>query len=164
VALASALTAAILLPLVELGWAWLQAPMRMLTEDVIALRGDVIGIRERVAQLQQPPVALPEKEAKPDVRLTLLNEVRRGRAIADDPLWKFSGREPHEAGEWTERLTQFLNEHAHDSVEGFLRITGDTATTAFNRRVKFVERVAESLPTDTAKRGVKPRKPRGTAQ
>ena len=41
VVLAAAVGAAVLVPAAELYWSWLQAPMRLLTEDVAAVRRDI---------------------------------------------------------------------------------------------------------------------------
>jgi hypothetical protein len=67
---AAGLAAAVFYAVGQFVWAWLQAPMRLLSADVIA-------IRER---LEATPASV-QSEGTLNVRLTLLNAIRVGKAL-----------------------------------------------------------------------------------
>jgi len=98
VVVASAVGAAILIPLAELGWAFVAAPMRLLTADVIA-------IRERL-EAAPPASASPPP---PNVRLWLLEHVRRGQRL----LNRHSGPPTKDAEEWASQASAFLRENCN---------------------------------------------------
>lgn len=79
VVLVAGAVAAILLPAFELYWAWLQAPMRLLTEDVTAVRHEIAAL-PRVASSGSAPPTAPAKP-KIDVELTLRNFLRVGEEL-----------------------------------------------------------------------------------
>lgn len=107
----SGILATVLYVLGQLVWAWLQAPMRLLTEDVIA-------IRER---LERNPLTPPPPAEPPfNMRLSVLNSIRLGeelrrRARGGSMTWQ-----AHE--EWVTPVVQLLHEHAEqEDAELFLR-------------------------------------------
>jgi hypothetical protein len=101
----SALATAVLIPAGQFALLWLQAPMRLLTEDVIA-------IRER---LDTETAKAGGSVSRPSVRLTLLNFV----AMARPSVSSHRGGE-HEA--WISEVSQFLAEHCEPrDAESFLR-------------------------------------------
>lgn len=101
----SALATAVLIPAGQFAWLWLQAPMRLLTEDVIA-------IRER---LDAETAKAAGSVSRPSVRLTLLHFVAMARPnVASHP------RGEHEA--WISEVSKFLEEHCEPrDAEIFLR-------------------------------------------
>lgn len=122
------LLAAILYPLGQLAWAWLQAPMRLLTADVVA-------IRERLEQ------GAPAEPARPlNVRLRLLNFARQGRELLDyDPI---SGAD---FGAWSEAAGAFMAEHAEADAEEFLGGLPSTYDT-IALRISVLEKAARRFP------------------
>jgi hypothetical protein len=64
--------AAILYALGQLVWAWLQAPMRLLTDDMVAIRHQL----ESTHAATEKPIS---------VRLLLLNSIRRGEQLMEVP-------------------------------------------------------------------------------
>jgi hypothetical protein len=98
VVVVSAVGAAILVPLAELGWAFVAAPMRLLTADVIA-------IRERLEAA--PPASAPPPP--PNVRLWLLEHVRKGEAL----LHYHSAPSTKDAEDWAAEASAFLRENCN---------------------------------------------------
>jgi hypothetical protein len=85
-----------------------------------------------------------EQEPAVNVRLTLLNEIRRGREIASDPLLTLTNESTYESREWTERLIDFLAKHVSPEVaEEFVRLTSDTAPTEFRLRLEYLKSLTE---------------------
>lgn len=116
--------AATLYSLGQLAWAWLGAPMRLLTDDVIA-------IRRRLE-------ATPRPELVPlSPRITLLNFIRLGKEHLE--------RNEDAAMEvWTEDVLAFLNEHMEASeAETFLTVTEGTGSWAFRERIEYLEALVD---------------------
>jgi hypothetical protein len=125
------IAAAVLYALGQLVWAWLQAPMRLLTADVIA-------IRERVEAMPGAPTPQPEP-APPNVRLNLLNFIRLGRRHLNDPTRPLIG--DVELEKWTQKVIVFLNEYVSgEAAEGFVTATGATGAGAVEERIVYLEK------------------------
>jgi hypothetical protein len=126
------IAAAVFYAVGQLVWAWLQAPMRLLTADVIA-------IRER---LEASPIRpSPSAPAPPNVRLTLLNYIRIGKSNLDNTLAALGGVDPAWES-WTQEVLTFLNEHVSATVaEGFLTATDETGASAVLERIEYLEDV-----------------------
>lgn len=133
------LLAAILYPLAQLVWAWLQAPMRLLTDDVVA-------IRER---LEQGPPGEPVRPV--NVRWTLLDLARQGSELLD----YYSGPPTEETKAWTAAAGAFLGEHGEPAdAEKFLRgrevegaeVGSPLSTEMIAMRVRVLEGAADRLP------------------
>ena len=103
----SALAAAVLVPAGELAWNWLQAPMRLLTEDVIAIRARLNAV-EIVGARPEPTI---------DVRLQLLNYKRKGEELVASS--SVGPAEP-DAQRWTDSVIDFLSKYMHESVASFI--------------------------------------------
>jgi hypothetical protein len=104
------LLATILYPLGQLVWAWLQAPMRLLTADVVA-------IRERV---EAAPVTSAPAGAPFNMRLSLLNSIRLGEELRQHARGGGLTRNEHEG--WVTPVVQLIHEHAEpEDAELFLR-------------------------------------------
>lgn len=71
---AAGVAAVVLYAGAELFWAWLQAPMRLLTTDVLA-------IRERLESLEVSPPAPTEPPF--DMRYSRLNSIRLGKKLVE---------------------------------------------------------------------------------
>ncbi|PZR67316.1 MAG: hypothetical protein DLM63_06690 [Solirubrobacterales bacterium] len=109
----AALAAAVIVPAVELWWCWLQAPMRLLTEDVIA-------IRERVEQLPDQAPAKPTEKSV-NVRLALINQKQVMLAAGAE------GAADQIAYTWGRDIATLLTEHGTPSeAERFM--TAGTGT------------------------------------
>ena len=105
----AALAAAVIVPAVELCWCWLQAPMRLLTEDVIA-------IRERV---ERPLAPSSSTEPAPDVRLGLLDLARRGQVMLDGGYVYSDIHNP-----WAAEVVAFLSKYVPPAdAEAFVQET-----------------------------------------
>jgi hypothetical protein len=87
----SAIAAGVLYALAQLVWAWLQAPMRLLTDDVVA-------IREKLeAAPPQTPIRLPR---------AINDSVRKGHA-----LLRKSEFSEQDAFDWANEIASILNEY-----------------------------------------------------
>lgn len=126
-----ALVAVVLFPLAELGWCWLQAPMRLLTEDVIA-------IRERLEAEPAKPAAPVERP--PNIRLSLLNFARMGEEAAY-PI----SVQPVVVTTWTNEVVQFMNEHTKsEDVERVMGTgSGEGPRVTLIRRAELLRELAE---------------------
>jgi hypothetical protein len=132
VAVAVVLTVGIA-PVVELGWNWLQAPMRLLTEDVVAIR----------AQLERVPGA-PEPSRSVGARVALFNLHHRGLSLLDDPVLRGSIIE-----EFTERVAGALAQQVSDeAAEEFLRASDEAGRVGLALRLEALEAIAERQPQD----------------
>ena len=97
---AAGVAAAIFVPIAEFVWAWWQAPMRLLTADVIA-------IRERVEALDTDDLRRQESVRRPNVRLAVLEFARRG-----EPWIHMGHTTSTEHQSWAREVSAFLTEHA----------------------------------------------------
>jgi hypothetical protein len=105
----SALAAAVIVPAAELYWSWLQAPMRLLTDDVVA-------IRDRVHSVQ-----IGEGHPKPKLSLRLELITSRevgGELVAEAAKYGEKVRET-DAQEWTNSVVSLLAEHSPEDIERF---------------------------------------------
>jgi hypothetical protein len=110
VGVGSAAAAVVILRLVELWWAWFKAPMRMLTEDVVAIR----------QRLEAGGGELPVPVEPPNVRLGVLEYARRAQVWADRGS---TYRKEVEA--WAREVGAFLGEYGtEDEAERFLTAAG----------------------------------------
>jgi hypothetical protein len=91
VVVVSAAAATVLVPLGELSWNWLQAPMRQLTVEVVAIR------KALEATPSQTPISLPR---------AINNYVRRGRTLLMMP--QFSEQD---ASDWANEIGSILDKH-----------------------------------------------------
>ncbi len=108
-----AVAAIVVAPLAELAWCWLRAPMRLLTEDVIA-------IRKRVEQLPDQVPADPTEKSV-NVRLALIDEKQRMLAASAE------GYADEIAYTWGRDITTLLTGHGTPSeAERFM--TAGTGT------------------------------------
>jgi hypothetical protein len=99
----SAIAAAVIVPASELAWAWLQAPMRALTDDVLSIR-----------QLLE---ANPLTAEAPTVRLWLLNHKRKGEAILNRQAPATT-----DADNWADVAAEYLMENVDEAAaERFLQ-------------------------------------------
>ncbi|MGD1059772.1 MAG: hypothetical protein ABR992_20470 [Solirubrobacteraceae bacterium] len=95
----------------ELVWAWLQAPMRLLTADVLA-------IRERVEAIPSTPPTAPEPPF--NMRYSLLNSIRLGEKLSGQSVKTMQDLE-----NWAAPVVRLLTDHAAPlEVEHFLRSRG----------------------------------------
>jgi hypothetical protein len=125
----AAILAAILYPLGQLVWAWLQAPMRLLTEDVIA-------IRERVEAM---PVTSAPAGPPFNMRLSLLNSIRLGKELRQRARGGGMTQKAHE--EWVTPVVQLLHEHAEqEDAELFLQ------QRSLAEQLQALERLLEKHP------------------
>ena len=101
--------AALVRALGQLVWAWLQAPMRLLTKDVVAIRDRVEAI---------PTTPLPPPGPPFDMRYSLLNSIRLGQQLT----MMHSGPGIRELEGWVTPVVALLTEHADRAdAERFLR-------------------------------------------
>jgi hypothetical protein len=115
--------AATLYAMGQLAWAWLQAPMRLLTEDVIAIRNRL--------------EVMPRSELVPlSPHIALLNFIRLGKEHLEHD-------QDAAMDAWTEDVLAFLNEHMEASeAETFLTVTEGTGSWAFRERIEYLETLA----------------------
>jgi hypothetical protein len=126
VVVASAVGAAILVPLAELGWAFVAAPMRLLTADVIAIRERL----EAAAPASAPP-------PPPDVRLWLLEHVRKGQGL----LNCHSGPPTKDAEDWAEQASAFLRENCN-AVDAERFLTRPRGSNTLEQQVTILHEIA----------------------
>jgi hypothetical protein len=122
-------------PAVALGWNYLQAPMRALTDDVQT-------IRER---LEATP-SLPHAPTGTDIRLGVLDHARKGREMVKN----FGGSVPtNYAEDWTEAASTYLRDHAYAmdaaEIERFLETTGEFASGTVAAKAHVLKEIADSL-------------------
>lgn len=138
----AAIGTAVLVPAMAFGWNYWQAPHRMVLDEVRALR-------QEVAQLTQAKAAR-QPEKRPNVRLTLLNSVRKGDEIAEKlryvGLWSGTAAE---ADAWTDRVTQFLSKWVSAEASERFLTAGESASELRTRlfaRVRMLKEIVEELP------------------
>jgi hypothetical protein len=114
------IAAALLYPLGQLVWAWLQAPMRLLTEDVMAVREGLETLGDQINAIQGQVAAIaPQPPLRPPVnlRLSLLNSIRLG-----EMLMKQGWITPKEHEAWATPVIGLLTEQADpDDAARFLK-------------------------------------------
>jgi hypothetical protein len=122
-------------PAVALGWNYLQAPMRALTDDVQA-------IRER---LEASP-SLPRPPTQTDIRLEVLEHARKGQDLLDN--YGSAVPTPYADG-WSEEASGYLREHAYaldaGLIEDFFAATGQYQQGRLEAKVAALVAVADSL-------------------
>lgn len=134
---ACAIAAGVLYAVAQLVWAWLQAPMRLLTEDVIA-------IRERVEQLQPQSAALPAKQ-RVNVRLKLIELQQEGESITRSRTTMTAVY----AEEWSQAVFEFLSEHLPGAdAERFLAAGTGNPVTRLVDRLGVLNEVIQMTPHD----------------
>lgn len=125
----AAILAAVLYALGQLVWAWLQAPMRLLTADVIAIRECV-----EAAPATSAPAGPPF-----NMRLSLLNSTRLGEELRQHARSGGMTRKSHE--EWVTPVVQLLHEHAaQEDAELFLR------QRSLNEQLQVLEQLLGKYP------------------
>jgi hypothetical protein len=136
----SALGAAFLVPVGELGWAWLQAPMRMLTEDVVAIRSRLEG--QSGGYVPAPPMILPKPAS---VRLALLDFARKGEDIL-----RLGTVQAGVLASWTDTVVAFLAEYAaQEQTESFLAASDlRSARATCAQRVLVLQDIAKTFSHD----------------
>ena len=103
----SAIALAILVPAAQLYWSWLQAPMRLLSEDVAQVR----ALLERA----------PRESPSPNVRIELLNLARKGRALEGA-----HGVSSRGLNAWSDEVATFCQRHL-DPVDAELFLNAGNA-------------------------------------
>jgi hypothetical protein len=127
VVLASAITAAILVPLSELAWAWHEAPMRMLNANVGAIR---TLLETQGSQSGSSAPQLPALQAI-SIRLGLMDLARKG-----DEILGYQAIPTKYFTDWANEVVKFMTVYAtRDHTEEILLIPG-------NGRAQLAERVA----------------------
>jgi hypothetical protein len=141
----SAIAAGVLYALAQLVWAWLQAPMRLLTDDVVAIR------RTLEARPSQKPLSLPR---------TVNNYARRGHTLM--MMQQFSEQE---AFSWANAIGSLLDEHGEygDAVR-FSQARARGEGGIYETLQAQVAVLDEMAPRLAAKYGVKPTESRGSDQ
>lgn len=157
-----------LYPVGLFAWAWFNAPLRLVEDEVASLSKNVRGLRElagvkvgeleagmvalrertasemraydeRVTALEEAPKAVsPPNEHKLDRRLTLLNVVRLGRIAFNTPGTR-AGRQ------WAEAVVRTMNEQGlSDDLALFLAQDG------LGQQLSLMERIAAKYDTAAA--------------
>jgi hypothetical protein len=127
----AAIAAPLLYTVAQFGYAWLQAPMRLLTDDVLA-------IKETLERRPVSPSAVPSSPARPaNVPFDLRDLARKGEEMLDRP----SGFLQTQLDSWTSEAGELMRAHATaDEIEDFMRVRGDAANTV-RERVRVLKRV-----------------------
>ncbi|MGA2928449.1 MAG: hypothetical protein ABSG43_21140 [Solirubrobacteraceae bacterium] len=103
---ACAIAAGLLYAVAQLAWAWRQAPMRLLTEDVVAIR------KTLEARPSQTPISLPR---------AVNDYIRRGRSLLMMP--EFSEQD---ALSWANAIGSTLSEHgSYEDTAQFSLVQGE---------------------------------------
>jgi len=107
--------------------------MRLLADEVAAIR----------IQLEAVEIKDVVSEARPiNVRLTLLERIRRGREIADEPYPVAVDK----SNPWTWAMVRLLSQHvSFDAAERFLTTTGATGLKALEDRLDFLENLVDEV-------------------
>ena len=128
-----ALVAVVVAPLAELAWNWLQAPMRLVADDVVAIR----------ARLDSAPIDAEPRKPPVNPRVTLFELHAQGAAFRNRPLK--SGA----FDDWFKQVTRALAEEVSSAAaEEFLRATNDAGFASLNARLDALEAIAERQPQD----------------
>lgn len=125
----------VLFPLAELWWSWLQAPHRMVLDELA-------GLRSQVALLESPTPA-PQATHKRSVslRTALLDEIRKGREVAN-----LSYPPTELVLKWTNNVVDLLTEYGSDEMtEQFLNATTKASVPGMLARLTALEELAEAL-------------------
>lgn len=104
---AATVVAVVLFSLGQLGWAWLNAPMRLLAADVRAIRERL----EEMPQAQETDRPLP-------TGVTLRNQIRLGRELLRVP------HGPREERQWADGVVEALGHAIPTELEGVLNQVG----------------------------------------
>ena len=139
-----ALVTVVVFPLGELGLRWLQAPMRLLTDDVIAIRSRLDALDIGAAQPETRAPALSP-------RLTAVNHRRVGVAlVADAAGYGLKASEP-DAQRWTDSVIDFLSEHSSPgNVELFMTAGSGSNSERMDARLQLLGELTGSWPAETA--------------
>jgi hypothetical protein len=134
VAVVAAVVAVVIVPAAQFTLLWVEAPMRLLTEDVIALRAEVHALSERVSHQVSATASVdeePREEQLGRVRLTLLRFVQQAESIMGSGLVKRTDQQ-----RWTEKVSDFLIAEVDPQIaEPFMQETAMTSQTAALRAI-----------------------------
>lgn len=130
--LAAGLVGGVALPLAQLGWCWLQAPMRMLSDDMRLVLGRIEKFEASASSREK---ATPRRV---DVRLSLVAQISKGGEIS--PLYAYGGG----TDRWTGSIVDLLAAHGKaGDAERFLRATEATGPQALAERLDFLRELVE---------------------
>lgn len=137
---ASVIAVLILLPLSELAWNWLQAPMHLLTEDVTRVERRVAQLPEQLVQ----PVA--QTRPQPSLRTVVLDQIRGGRELLATGDQRRAMVPQNAAVLWTSQVSAALIARGADEVaQRFLEATDLSGHAALRARLHELEIIAEEL-------------------
>jgi hypothetical protein len=138
-----ALVTVVVFPLGELGLRWLQAPMRLLTDDVVAIRSRLDSLDIGAAQPRPRAAALSP-------RLAAINHKRVGdELVGDAARYKLEIGEAN-AQRWTNAVIDFLSEHSSPgSVELFMTAGSGSNSERMDARLQFLANLIERWPAET---------------
>lgn len=148
-AVAGSLGGALLLGLLAFVILVATAPVRQRREILAGVVSDVEDIRRELAQIRQRDRPKPPRIV--DVRLTVLNLVRRAKVLQATPALGPYSDEHSQANDWVDGATRFLSKFvSSEAAEGFLRASGKTGHAALPAQIEFLEHLVASgdLPTD----------------
>lgn len=107
------LGAMVLVPAAEVAWNYIQAPLRIINDDL-----DAILVKLDALETKRASAPAPKKSVS--VPLTLLDFIRKGEFISEQASETYRARP--EVLAWTQVVTTFLAEHVSESAcEQFLK-------------------------------------------
>jgi hypothetical protein len=108
----SAIAPAVIVPAAELYWSWLEAPMRLFTDEVFA-------IRERLEQLDPGVTSATRTEL--GLRHTLMDHKRVGDELVADAANYGLTPSDRDAQVWTNSVIAFLGAHLVSGLDEFMK-------------------------------------------
>jgi hypothetical protein len=99
----AAVAAAILVPAAEFAWNYLQAPHRIMLDELT-------GIRSTIAALQSPTASQSQADQRLDRHPALLNYIRKGERMRRRFMQSGQGY-PNQVEAWTDEVAGFLSSH-----------------------------------------------------
>lgn len=130
---AAVIVAALVAPLGELAWCWLQAPIRLVRDDVQAIEGRVDDLELKL-RVPQSAAARPAV----NVRLSLLAQITKGSEIST--LAAYGGG----TDSWTKNVLDLLAAYGKPGdAELFLQATDSTGPEGLKDRLDFLRELAK---------------------
>lgn len=143
--LGSAIALAVIVPTAELYWSWLQAPMRQLTDEVVA-------IRERVGNSDPGATSAT---AGLSLSHSLMNHKRVGDELVAEAAQYRLKPSDGDAQVWTNSVIAFLGAHVSSGLDEFMMAGKGSSSDRITDRLEVLGRLLEQLEMEAGPDGAK---------
>jgi hypothetical protein len=144
--LGSAIALAVIVPAAELYWSWLQAPMRLLTDEVVA-------IREWLEQLELGATSATRAEL--GLRHALMDHKRVGDELVAEAANYGLRPSDGDAQVWTNSVIAFLGAHLAAGLDEFMTAGKGSSRDRISGRLDVLGRMVEHLEVEAGLDGAK---------